>query len=92
MQTVTPYVEVTGWPLKTYDELSEEGATTDGVVDLVDALLEAGESAVLCTHRPGAADGARRAGGARGRGSSRAAMLVVHHRRGKVVATEPLAL
>ncbi|QSR32905.1 DNA mismatch repair protein MutT [Nocardioides sp. S5] len=91
VQTVTPYVDVTGRPLKTYDELSEEGATTDGVVDLVDVLLDAGESTVLCTHRPvlptvldalEVSEVRLEPGG----------MLVVHHRRGKVVATEPLAL
>lgn len=89
VQTVTPYAEVTGWPVKLYDELSEEGATADGVVDLVDALLDGGESAVLCTHRPvlpTVLDALRvpevklEPGG----------MLVVHHRKGRVVASEQL--
>jgi phosphohistidine phosphatase SixA len=89
VQTVAPYAEVTGWPVKLYDELSEEGATTEGVVDLVDALLDAGESAVLCTHRPvlpTVLDALRvpevklEPGG----------MLVVHHRKGRVVASEQL--
>ena len=87
VQTVTPYVDTTGWPLKTYDELSEQGATVDGVVDLVDALLESGESTLLCSHRPvlptvvdalGLPDTSLEPG----------AMLVVHHRKGTVVATE----
>lgn len=89
VQTVAPYAEVTGWPVKLYDELSEEGATTEGVVDLVDALLDGGESAVLCTHRPvlpTVLDALRvpevklEPGG----------MLVVHHRKGRVVASEQL--
>lgn len=89
VQTVTPYAEVTGWPVKLYDELSEEGATAEGVVDLVDALLDGGESAVLCTHRPvlpTVLDALRvpevklEPGG----------MLVVHHRKGRVVASEQL--
>jgi 8-oxo-(d)GTP phosphatase len=89
VQTVAPYAEVTGWPVKLYDELSEEGATAEGVVDLVDALLEGGESAVLCTHRPvlpTVLDALRvpevklEPGG----------MLVVHHRKGRVVAWEQL--
>lgn len=89
VQTVAPYADVTGWPVKLYDELSEEGATAEGVVDLVDALLEGGESAVLCTHRPvlptvldalRVPDVKLEAG----------AMLVVHHRKGRVVASEQL--
>ena len=89
VQTVTPYAEVTGWPVKLYDELSEEGATVEGVVDVVDALLDGGESAVLCTHRPvlpTVLDALRvpevklEPGG----------MLVVHHRKGRVVAWELL--
>ena len=87
VQTVTPYVDTTGWPTKQYDELSEEGASVDAVVQLVDALLEAGESAVVCTHRPvlptlldalQLPDTSLEAG----------AMLVVHHRKGRIVATE----
>ena len=89
VQTVTPYVDATGWPVKLYDELSEEDATADGVVDVVDALLDAGESTVLCTHRPvlptvfdalGVPEVKLEPGW----------MLVVHHRKGKVVATEVL--
>jgi 8-oxo-dGTP diphosphatase len=89
VQTVTPYVDTTGWPVKKYDELSEEDATAEGVVELVDALLDSGESTVLCTHRPvlpTVLDALRvpevrlEPGG----------MLVVHHRKGRVVATEVL--
>ena len=87
LQTVPPYVDTTGWPAKLYDELSEEGATAEGVVELVDALLHGDEGAVLCTHRPvlptvvdalGLPDVELEPG----------AMLVVHHRKGRVVATE----
>jgi 8-oxo-dGTP diphosphatase len=93
VQTVVPYADVTGWPVELHDELSEEGATVEGVVDLVDDLL-AGDlgrgGAVLCTHRPvlptvldalEAPDVTLEPG----------AMLVVHHRKGRVVATEHLA-
>ena len=85
-----PYADATGWPVKLYDELSEEGATVEGVVDLVDGFLDGdldAGSAVLCTHRPvlptvlDALAGARRRAGAR-------SMLVVHHRKGRVVATQ----
>ncbi len=60
------------------------------MVELVDALLEADEGVVLCTHRPvlptvldalGLPDVALETG----------VMLVVHHRKGKVVATEVVA-
>jgi 8-oxo-dGTP pyrophosphatase MutT (NUDIX family) len=89
VQTVTPYAEVTGWPVKLYDELSEEGATTEGVVDLVDALLEGGESAVLCTHRP-VLPTVLDALGVPEVKLEPGAMLVVHHRKGRVVASEQL--
>lgn len=91
VQTVTPYADVTGWPLKLYDELTEEDASTEGVVDLVDSILDGDPSgdggAVLCTHRPvlptvldalQVPDVALEPG----------AMLVVHHRKGRVVATQ----
>jgi 8-oxo-dGTP pyrophosphatase MutT (NUDIX family)/phosphohistidine phosphatase SixA len=89
VQTVAPYAEVTGWPVKLYDELSEEGATAEGVVDLVDALLDGGESAVLCTHRPvlpTVLDALRVPEAKLEPGG----MLVVHHRKGRVVASEQL--
>ena len=92
VQTVVPYADVTGWPVKQYDELSEEDATLEGVVDLVDGLLDSNldrGGAVLCTHRPvlptvldalQVPDVFLEPG----------AMLVVHHRKGRVVATEHL--
>jgi len=89
VQTVTPYADVTGWPVKLYDELSEEGATVEGVVGIVDALLEAGQSAVLCTHRPvlpTVLDALRVPDVKLDPGG----MLVVHHRKGRVVASELL--
>ena len=90
VQTVSPYTDVTGWPVKLYDELSEEDSTVEGVVDLVDGFLhddlESG-GVVLCTHRPvlptvldalQVPDVELEPG----------AMLVVHHRKGRVVATQ----
>jgi 8-oxo-(d)GTP phosphatase len=94
VQTVVPYADVTGWPVKLYDELSEEGASLEGVVDLVDSILDGdlgAGGAVLCTHRPvlptvldalQVPDVTLEPG----------AMLVVHHRKGRVVATEPVEL
>jgi len=85
--TVTPYVHTTGWPLHSYDELSEEGVSVPAVDELVEKLLAADSSAVLCTHRPvlptvfeslGLADVKLEP----------AEMLVVHHRKGAVVAAD----
>ena len=87
VQTVTPYADVTGWPVKLYDELSEEGATVDGVVDLVDALLDGGEGAVLCTHRP-VLPAVFDALGVEDPWLEKGEMLVLHLRRGRVVAAE----
>ena len=87
VQTVRPYVDTTGWRTVLYDELTEEHASAEGVVEIVDSLLHGSESVVLCTHRPvlptvldalGAPDVELEPG----------AMLVVHHRKGRVVATE----
>jgi len=87
VQTVRPYVDTTGWRAVRYDELTEEHASAEGVVELVDSLLHGSESVVLCTHRPvlptvldalGVPDVELEPG----------AMLVVHHRKGRVVATE----
>ncbi|CUR57711.1 NUDIX hydrolase [metagenome] len=87
VQTVTPYVDTTGWPVKKYDELSEEDATAEGVVEVVDALLDSGESTVLCTHRPVLPTvlDALRVPDVR---LDPGGMLVAHHRKGRVVATE----
>jgi 8-oxo-dGTP diphosphatase len=87
VQTVRPYVDTTGWPITHHDDLTEEHASAEGVVEIVDALLRGSESVVLCTHRPvlptvidalGVPDVELEPG----------AMLVVHHRKGRVVATE----
>ena len=52
VQTVAPYAERSGWPVATYDGLSEEDATAASVWEVVDDLLHHRECAVLCTHRP----------------------------------------
>src|SRR6478735_2186715 len=87
LDTVTPYVATTGWPLEVADGVSEEGATAESVVRVVDGLVAADESSVLCTHRPvlpavldalGVADTKLEPG----------SMMVVHLREGTVTATE----
>jgi 8-oxo-dGTP diphosphatase len=85
--TVGPYADVLGVDVETSPELSEEAVEPGAVEELVHALMAAGEPAVICTHRPvlphlyaalGVPDPKLDAG----------AMLVVHHRRGRVLATE----
>jgi 8-oxo-dGTP pyrophosphatase MutT (NUDIX family)/phosphohistidine phosphatase SixA len=85
--TVTPYVHTTGWPLHSYDELSEEGVSVPAIDQLVETLLGADSGALLCTHRPvlpvvlaslGLADVKLEP----------AEMLVVQHRKGAVVAAD----
>jgi 8-oxo-(d)GTP phosphatase len=88
VDTVAPYAHATGWPLVAHDGLSEEDASIDSVVDLVDDLLDAREGAVICTHRPvlpTVLDALGVTGDVR---LDLGEMLVVHHRKGRIVATE----
>ena len=87
VQTLQPYADVTGWKLEDLEALSEEGATVDGVVEVVDDLLDGTEGAVLCTHRP-VLPTVLDALGLPQASLEPAGLLVVHHRKGKVVATE----
>jgi 8-oxo-(d)GTP phosphatase len=87
-QTVEPYADAHGLKLEEYDGLSEEDATSDSVREVVDDLLETKEGAVLCTHRP-VLPSVFDALGVEDPRLAPAGLLVVHHRAGKVVATEP---
>jgi 8-oxo-dGTP diphosphatase len=87
VQTVQPFADTTGWKLEEEDGLSEEDATVKKVMRVVDELVDSGDGGVVCTHRPvlptvfdtlGVPAIHLEPGG----------MLVVHHRKGKVVATE----
>lgn len=91
VQTVQPYVETTGYKLDTRKRLSEEGATEQAVERIVEDLLASGEGAVICTHRPVLplvydAIGLRTV--QRQPELAPAEMLVVHARKGVVVAVE----
>jgi len=88
VETVAPYSAACGWAMERVDGLSEEDATANSVLEVVDGVLLAGEGAVICTHRPvlpavfdalGLDDASLEPG----------AMLVVHHRKGTVLSTEP---
>jgi 8-oxo-(d)GTP phosphatase len=90
-QTVQPYVETTGYELDARRRLSEEDATEKAVRRVVEELLHEPRGAVLCTHRPvlpwvydalGLRSGQREPELAPGE------MLVVHMRKGVVVAVE----
>jgi 8-oxo-dGTP diphosphatase len=87
VETLGPYSDVTGWKLELEDGLSEEDATAERVVAIVDELMHGGEGAVVCSHRPvlptifdalGVPDPKLAPGG----------MLVAHLRKGAVAATE----
>lgn len=86
-ETVEPYAATTGFELDGYDELSEEGADKQSVLDTITPLLESGESVVLCTHRP-VLPLVWETLGVEKHKLAPAAMIVVHHRRGRVLAVE----
>jgi len=91
LQSVTPYADTTGWEVETRRRLSEEKATPDGIQKVVDDLLERDQGVVLCTHRPVIPivyDALGLRPGQRGEELETAEMLVVHVRKGKVVAVE----
>jgi len=87
VDTVRPFSDTTGWQLELDDGLSEEDATPESVLATVGRLVAREESAVLCTHRP-VLPLVCTALGLPDPGLDRAAMLVVHLRRGVDVATE----
>ncbi len=85
--TVSPYADVVDVDVEVTNDLSEEDASPRAVERLVNRVLDRREATVLCTHRPvlphvyaalGVDDPKLDPGG----------MLVVHHRRGRVVAVE----
>lgn len=93
-QTLEPYADALGRPLEVDDGFSEEDATRKGVrrrvAGLVAALEEAPKHAggvVLCTHRP-VLPWVFEVLGLEDPGLEKGEMLVVHLRRGDIVATE----
>jgi 8-oxo-dGTP pyrophosphatase MutT (NUDIX family) len=85
--TLAPYTDTAGLDLEVGDGLSEEEATPASVAEHVHRLLDRRDPAVLCTHRP-VLPWVFEALGLEHRKLEPAGMLVVHHRRGRVVATE----
>jgi 8-oxo-dGTP diphosphatase len=91
VQTVRPYAETTGWEIETRRRLSEEHATAKGVDKVVDELLDDDQGAVLCSHRPVLPlvyDALGLRAGQIGDELAPAEMLVVHMRKGNIVAVE----
>jgi 8-oxo-dGTP diphosphatase len=87
VQTVAPYAAASGWPVQETDGLSEEDATAGSVVEVVDELLQARESALLCTHRP-VLPTVLDALGIEADKLAPGELLVVHHRKSRVRAVE----
>ena len=87
VETVRPYADAAGWKLEPDDGLSEEDASVESVVRVVDELLAGDAGAVLCTHRP-VLPAVFDALGVDNPQLDPAGMLVAHVRQGRVVATE----
>ena len=85
--SVGPYAEVADLDVEVTDELSEEDASPDGVEKIVHELLERAEPTVLCSHRP-VLPYVYDALGVTNPKLAAGEMLVVHHRRGQVIAVE----
>jgi 8-oxo-(d)GTP phosphatase len=87
VETVAPYVDATGRKPELAEGLSEEDATRKSVAGVVEELVAGDEGAVLCTHRP-VLPKVFEALGVKDPGLDLGEMLVVHVRKGEVVATE----
>jgi 8-oxo-dGTP diphosphatase len=87
VETVAPYADATGRKVRATDALSEEDATDAAVAGLVADLLDRGEDAVICTHRP-LLPAALEAAGVRPEALEPGGSVVVHHRKGRTVSAE----
>lgn len=87
LQTVDPFVRVTGWTVRSEKVLTEERSTGAGVGRLVAGLLEERAPTVVCTHRPVLPE-VFAALGVPDPGLAPGEMLVAHVRKGVVVAHE----
>jgi 8-oxo-(d)GTP phosphatase len=87
VQTVARYADLTGFGMDQLDGLTEEEATKASVDEVVEDLLDTDAGAVLCTHRP-VLPHVFAALGLDPVKLEPAGLLVVHHRRGRVLAVE----
>ena len=90
VQTVAPYADQSGWSLEEHDGLSEEDATAESVLEIVDTLVTSDDDAALCTHRPVLPSVFDALGVQVDDKLAPGELVVVHHRDGVVVATERL--
>jgi 8-oxo-dGTP pyrophosphatase MutT (NUDIX family)/phosphohistidine phosphatase SixA len=86
-RTVAPYADVAGLDMEDTDDLTEEDATPQTVAGQVHHLMAAKEASVLCTHRP-VLPWVFEALGVGHQQLAPGSVFVVHHRRGRVIATE----
>jgi 8-oxo-dGTP diphosphatase len=87
VQTVEPYATDQVLPLVQLDELSEEGYDELASAALVTDLLSTREPSVVCTHRPVLPRLLERLGVVE-EPLDPAELVVCHHRKGRLVATE----
>ncbi len=85
--TVAPYADVADLDMEDTDDLSEQDATPDLVAEHVQKLLGRKESSVVCTHRP-VLPMVFEALGLEPQQLAPGSVFVVHHRKGRIVATE----
>jgi 8-oxo-dGTP diphosphatase len=86
-QSVAPYAAACGWPVQETDALSEEDATAESVIAIVDDLLQSKECALLCTHRPVLPTVLDSLGIVTDK-LAPGELVVAHHRKGKLAAFE----
>ena len=86
-QTVAPYAEAAGLDLVVTDVLSEEDATPRAVMKEMDAVLEERSPSVVCGHRP-VLPMMLESLGLEPTPLAPAGAVVLHHRRGRVVAVD----
>ncbi len=87
VQTVQPYATEQVLPMTELDELSEEGFDEAATSALLSELLETPEPTVLCGHRP-ALPRIFELLGVEEEPLAPGEVVVCHHRKGAVVATE----
>ncbi len=85
--TLAPFAEASGAKLEVSDELTEEHATADGVAGEVAWALGLNRPVALCSHRP-TLPKLFRALGLEPQPLEPAGAVVVHHRKGRIVALE----
>lgn len=87
VDTLLPYSDLTGHHLSTSDALAEEHATRGKIRAVVAEAVEQKDTTVICSHRP-VLPLVFDAFGVRATALEVGEMLVLHHRGGRILATE----